>query len=258
MSDVLQENIPSPAETIQDGLDRLRQKDWKQEFKGAGGLSTNPERVVKLMNSFTQGEVDVFTALGKRNMIQEGFRIPNTKLIFPTSSQPEDDYWAKCHSRIIPGEEPTVSLEIFVSIPFIEDLAKRDPEAFVYVREKGTDQITQRGRFIDFLYQIGAEEAAHAVYRWNHFQKRMGLGSSADQTDTLTKYDATPVEFHGLGWKIRGVMDRTDLPEDIKTKVLEPLQRRMREAIRHRQALKPPKETARAARARLKAIAEEK
>lgn len=95
-------------------------------------------------------------------------------------------------------------------------------------------------RLDDVAYIDGMEEAAHSVYRWNRPSMRGNTGGGT-QTMSMTEYDSTPVEYHGLGWRIRGVMDATDIPPDIKERILTHLKQRMDNAIAYRNAQKSNK-----------------
>ncbi len=243
MSSRLEQVKYSPDENfIEADLVRLQTKDWKKELVSVK-FTGDVDRGAELMTFFVKGVRDVLRALQKRNMIGEGYTVPNTRLVYPENKK--DLFSARCLTEIatrqyLNQEICLVLLTLQINPDYIARLSRFDPEKIYKLTKmtsENTTMIVQEGRATDIIYVDGVEEAAHSVYVWNHIPTGASFSNKPDDTN-VARFDASPVEFHGLGWRIREVTDSEDIPEDRKEIVLGPLCTRLQNAIAYRQSQK--------------------
>jgi hypothetical protein len=254
------ENVASPLaevathltekeqETLKEDIQQLRDRDWTAELEWVNRWKDGAKDLIpkenSLLTSFDQGITDVHEALASRNRIPEGYALPPVVL----HEGKEDKFSAR---YIGPGEgEDKGARRIEISPEILEDMAGSKGELFTFTSERDLDEegkplVTVEGTTNDWMYLAGVEEGAHAISHANHPEK---VGMNQKDAKSLAEYDANDLEYNGLGWKIRLIMDiqknaeadetktdeeRVDIKEKVET-ILKPLQSRLQNAIEFR------------------------
>lgn len=195
-------------------LFELRRQDFDEKLEKAGVLSFH---AYKFLHNVTLGVMDALLALHQRRQIPLNYVVPDIVI----SSGAET---ARARIEFSQDTNEIIDTKIEISKNLLKITGPNlRPELKSY----------------SFAYLIGVEEVAHTVYAYQH--RDFGLYVNPDKATELADYDSQDVEFHGLGWKIRVVLDaarRKGISPDIARQILIPLQERMQNAIKVRQQRK--------------------
>jgi len=194
---------------LQDDLIKLENERWDHLLQPL--RLENPENAVKIMVAFVSGVTDLIKSVRQRGHLPVGYKLPAV-LIKDT-----DDGYAKYGHNL--WQYTNGSLEVIDSqIKFPKkDLRQKSNKIldlpYPVQATKGLVQPLDIniGTPEEIAYTTGAEEAAHSIFA--HQQAAKGIiGSGHSNTpqgaQSVHHYDASDVEYHGLGWQVRTLLDK--------------------------------------------------
>jgi len=225
-------NIPneSPAENpalfaqleeLHTDLVKLAARPWDVLTRLSG--YENHEKAAKILTSFARGVSDVIKTVEKRGKLPTNYKLP--KVSITEYRVPSYAFPAEIERLPVTDQDTDLTYSV-IGIPrkVVDELAGLDQDstyATVITDSKTqADVLLRLGTPEQVAYAIGAEECAHSIFvrdRLNQ-DKRINKGeilniensSDEDSIEELAAYYSSDIEYHGLGWRIRTILDSVD------------------------------------------------
>jgi len=200
---------------LQSDLNELENERWDLLIKP---LRIEKEgNAIKIATATASGAIDVIKSVAQRGRLPAHYKVPNV-LIKDTN-----DGHAKYSHNLMQyddGRLEVVDSEIKIPPTYLQGESERNlslPYSVQVKRGLIEPLDINVGTPEEIAYTTGAEEAAHSIFA--HHQAAKGIIGSSEtfapqNARSVHEYDATDVEYHGLGWQVRALLDKAERLND--------------------------------------------
>jgi hypothetical protein len=249
MLEITQLNGENPTQlsySLDHAIAQLQSREWINELNQAG-ITENREHAISILRELAEGLIDVVDAVRKRKELPRNYKLPDIKILPNYGAS-----YTYSHDDITTDENTELSIScIVIGTEVLNRLASETKQTIFYGTVKSKKKISnflQRiGTSEQYAHAIGTEEGAHSIFVRDRLNKNIKIepGELKGRTaqTKITNYHASDIEYHGLGWRIRVLMDAVDkkkiTPEEAEQQ-LEPLKNLLNRVakLRRKQRLK--------------------
>ena len=216
---------------------RAASMDWSTYLEHLQ-FNGDAQRGSTLIQAFAKGGQDVLNAFSKRGRLPADY--------IPTPFIPLKGHGTTGHvsevEETAQGKRITKSI-IRLDIEMIEELLRvGESQILQSVDANNPEFILNIGTAESIMYLAGMEEVAHDVFSASRDYEDSDLENDSRYKTHSIIHDSTDVEYHGLGWSIRTLLDAAnnqDLQQQkINTKNIELLKARLIRAANFRKNAK--------------------